>query len=267
MTPDLDQVTALMREIAQDELLSRFQALAKDEVWEKSRGGTVTVADMESERRLKSALLGLQPNSVVLAEEEADEHPELINCLNEDAPVWIVDPLDGTKNFAAGKDAFAVIVAYYLDGAVRSAWILEPATGRVAVAEEGSGAWNDEGPIKAAEPLPRGEQTGFLGNRIRRNEDIVSSFGKLVNLRCRGAEYIALAEGGLHFAHYRSLKPWDHAAGDLIVREAGGHVAGFDSLVRYNPANPDYNGLLVASDEESWEEIASLLRPAVAALG
>ena len=75
-----------------------------------------------------------------------------------------------------------------------------------------------------------------------------------------------LASGALHFAHYRSLKPWDHAAGDLIVREAGGHVAGFDSAARYQPANPEYNGLLVASDEQSWLEIADLLRPVVAAL-
>ena len=78
---------------------------------------------------------------------------------------------------------------------------------------------------------------------------------------------MSLASGALHFAHYRSLKPWDHAAGDLIVREAGGHVAGFDSVARYQPAEPDYNGLLVANDEPSWSEISELLRPAVAALG
>ena len=267
MGPDLEKVASIMREIAQDELLSRFQDLATDEVWEKARGGTVTVADMESERRLKAALSKLDPRAVVLAEEDAEENPEVIDWLKEDGPVWIVDPLDGTKNFARGKEAFAVIVAYYSQGAVRAGWILEPASGRLVIAEEGAGAWDDEGPVKVAPSVLIAKQTGFLGNRIRRHEDIASRFGELVNLRCRGIEYMALASGALHFAHYRSLKAWDHAAGDLIVREAGGHVAGFDSVTRYQPAEPDYNGLLVASDEPSWQEIAELLRPAVAALG
>lgn len=267
MGPDPEQVASIMREVAQDELLRRFQALATDDVWEKPRGGTVTIADMESERRLKSALGDLVSGSMVLAEEDAEENPAVIGCLKEDAPVWIVDPLDGTKNFAKGHDAFAMIVAYYHRGAVRAGWILEPATGRIAIAEEGAGAWNDEGPIKAAPTVPTKHQTGFLGNRIRRNEDIAARFGNLVNLRCRGIEYMGLASGALHFAHYRSLKAWDHAAGDLIVREAGGHVAGFDSAELYQPADPDYNGLLIAGDERSWLEIADLLRPAVAALG
>ncbi|MBT5050686.1 MAG: inositol monophosphatase, partial [Rhodospirillaceae bacterium] len=119
---------------------------------------------------------------------------------------------------------------------------------------------------KAASPTPLGETTGFLGNRIRKIEGVAGRFGDLVNHRCRGYEYVALASGDLHFAHYRSLKAWDHAAGDLIVREAGGHVAGFDSEALYEPANPDYNGLLVARDEASWNEIVEILRPAVATL-
>ena len=267
MAPDLQKVSSVMREIAQDELLSKFQKLADDEVWEKARGGTVTIADMASERRLKAALTKLDLSAVVLAEEDAEKNPTIIGCLKGDDPVWIVDPLDGTKNFAAGKEAFAMIVAYFHRGSVRAGWILEPATGRLVVAEEGAGAWDDEGSIMVAPSAPISQQTGFLGNRIRRNEDVAACFGELINLRCRGIEYMALASGALHFAHYRSLKPWDHAAGDLIVREAGGHVAGFDSVARYQPAEPDYNGLLVANDEPSWSEISELLRPVVAALG
>ena len=77
---------------------------------------------------------------------------------------------------------------------------------------------------------------------------------------------MALASGDLHFAHYRSLKPWDHAAGDLIVREAGCYSAGFDSGARYNPAEPDYNGLLIAGDESNWFALLELLRPTVLGL-
>jgi fructose-1,6-bisphosphatase/inositol monophosphatase family enzyme len=266
MGPDPEHVASIIRDVAQEVLMPRFRDLRKDEIWQKPRGGTVTAVDMESERRLKQILSDLVPGSVVLAEEDAEENPEVIGCLTEDAPVWIVDPLDGTNNYAAGKEAFAVIVAYYHRGAVRAGWILEPATGYIAIAEEGAGARNETGPLKAASFAPSNQQTGFLGNRLRRNESLTEQFGDLVNLRCRGVEYMALASGSLHFAHYRSLKPWDHAAGDLIVREAGGHVAGFDSVSRYKPSEPDYNGLLIASDERSWDAIAELLRPAVAAL-
>lgn len=267
MRPDPEKVSRIMRDIAEDELLPRFKTLAEGDVWEKERGGTVTIADLESERRLKQALTDLVPGSLVLAEEDSEENPHTHEYLNEGAPVWIVDPLDGTKNFAAGKDQYAMIVAYYEQGAARAGWILSPSTGHMAIAEEGAGAWSGDGPLKAAPSAPVGDLTGFLGNRIRRNEEIAAQFGELVNYRCRGFEYVALASGDLHFAHYRSLKPWDHAAGDLIVREAGGHVAGFDSTALYEPARPDYNGLLVAGDEASWTEIADILRPAVAALG
>ena len=267
MGPDPDKVGRIMREIGAEELLPRFRMLADKDVWEKERGGTVTVADLESERRLKQALTDLAPGSVVLAEEEAENNPHIHDYLNEAAPVWIIDPLDGTKNFAAGKDQYTMIVAYFHNGAVRAGWILSPGADRLATAEEGAGAWDNDGALKAASPKPLSDAVGFLGNRIRRNEDVTTRFGELVNHRCRGYEYVALAAGDLHFAHYRSLKPWDHAAGDLIVREAGGHVAGFDSRTRYEPARPDYNGLLVANDETSWNHIAEILAPAVAALG
>lgn len=267
MHPDPEKVAAIMRDVAEEELLPRFRTLADADVWEKERGGTVTVADLESERRLKRALSALVPGSVVLAEEDADGNPDVLRYLTEAAPVWIVDPLDGTKNFAAGNERYAMIVAYYEQGAVRAGWILSPSTGHMAIAEEGAGAWNDDGQLSAAPAAPVEALTGFLGNRIRKNEGVASQFGELVNYSCRGYEYVALASGDLHFAHYRSLKPWDHAAGDLIVREAGGHVAGFDSASLYEPANPDYNGLLIAGDEASWTEIMDILRPAVAALG
>ena len=267
MLPDCSRVAAIMREVAAAELLPRFRQLAQKDVWVKERGGTVTVADMACERRLVGALKDLVPGSVALAEEEADENPASFDRLHGEAPVWIVDPLDGTKNFADGTDRFAMIVAFFHGGAVRAGWILAPISGRLVMAEEGAGAWTEEGPahVGCAEPVDR--MKGSLGSRLRRNKSLTGNFGKVSNLGCCGVEYIALAEGELHFAHYRRLKPWDHAAGDLIVREAGGHAASLDSAAPYRPAAPEYNGLLLACDRDSWEEVAALLRPAVAALG
>ena len=88
-----------------------FGVLAKDDIWEKPRGGTVTIADMESERRLKAALGDLVPGSVVLAEEDAEENPGF-----DRVPERRQSGLDpsirwtGPRNYAAGKDSFAMIV-------------------------------------------------------------------------------------------------------------------------------------------------------------
>lgn len=267
MLPDCSRVAAIMREVADSELLPRFRRLGSEEIWRKERGGLATVADMESERRLAAALTALLPGSVVLAEEDADAHPDRFERLREDSPVWIIDPLDGTKNFAEGRENFAVIVALFHRGAVRAGWILAPITGALAMAEEGGGASIDGRPLRLGSGGPVESMTGSLGNRLRRDAKLVEEFGGVTNLGCCGVEYMALATGDLDFAHYRRLKPWDHAAGDLIVREAGGHAAGLDSAMPYRPADPDYNGLLLARDRRSWNAVAELLRPAVAALG
>lgn len=267
MLPDCSKVAAIMREVAEGELLPRFRRLDPAEVWRKARGSLATVADVESERRLVAALTDLLPGSVALAEEDAESNPASFDRLREEAPVWIVDPLDGTKNFAEGAEGFAMIVALFHRGAARAGWILSPISGELAMAEEGAGAWMDARRLRVSRCGPVARMEGSLGSRLQRNRTLLEHFGGVSNLGCCGIEYMALADGALHFAHYRRLKPWDHAAGDLIVREAGGHAAGLDSETPYRPAAPDYNGLLVACDRESWSEVAALLRPAVAALG
>jgi fructose-1,6-bisphosphatase/inositol monophosphatase family enzyme len=265
--PDLAAVATIMREVADSELVSRFRQLAADEVWKKDSGGTVTVADMASERRLIAALTDLLPGSVALGEEDADANPAALGRLRETAPVWIVDPLDGTANFAKGSSRFAMIVAYFHGGTVRAGWILEPMSGRLVMAEEGAGASDGgDATLRTADTAPLERLSGSLGTRLRRDDSLTAQFGDVFNRRCCGIEYMALARGEIHFAHYRRLKPWDHAAGDLIVREAGGHAAGLDSEAPYSPADPEHNGLLLACDRSCWDEIAAVLRPAVAAL-
>jgi fructose-1,6-bisphosphatase/inositol monophosphatase family enzyme len=267
-SPDLAAVAAIMREVADGELIPRFNRLAADEVWEKDGDGTVTVADMASERRLVAALTGLVPGTVALGEEDAYVNPAAFERLREEAPVWIVDPLDGTSNFARGSNRFAMIVAYFQGGAVRAGWILEPMSGRLAMAEEGAGARDGaDAALRTADAVPLERASGSLGTRLRRDDSLTARFDEVTNHRCCGIEYMALARGDIHFAHYRRLKPWDHAAGDLIVREAGGHAAGLDSETPYSPADPEYNGLLLACDRTCWNLVARVLRPAVAALG
>ena len=185
--------------------------------------------------------------------------------LRGDAPVWIIDPVDGTANFAAGRNRFSVIVAYAVGGLARAGWILDPVNGRMASAEEGGGAFLDGRRASVTAPSRIAEMRGSLGGRLRRNAALCGHFAAVINAGSCGIEYIELAAASLDFAHYRRLKPWDHAAGELIYRESGGHAACLDSG-RYRPATPADGGLLLAPDREAGRAIADLLAPAVAAL-
>src|SRR5437879_2711858 len=108
---DLERVTGLIEETAALEILPRFRKLAAGDIREKEPGDLVTVADEAAEARLTPLLTALLPGSLVLGEEAAAADPKLLNRLLGDHPVWVIDPVDGTGNFAAGRPAFAVMVA------------------------------------------------------------------------------------------------------------------------------------------------------------
>ena len=126
MLPDPDQVTAIMVETAVSVVLPRFQALAAHEVMEKNLGDLVTIADLEAEKLLESRLTDLRPGSVVVGEEAVHNDAAVLERLAGDAPLWIVDPVDGTANFAAGNPTFGIVVAYLEGGEVRAGWIHMP---------------------------------------------------------------------------------------------------------------------------------------------
>src|SRR4051812_38447826 len=112
----IDAVGALVREAADVAIRPRFRRLADADVRFKSPGDLVTVADYESEKLLTAGLTALLPGSSVLGEEAAADDPRLLARAAAAGDVWVVDPLDGTKNFAAGHGPFAVMVALLRGG-------------------------------------------------------------------------------------------------------------------------------------------------------
>ncbi len=265
-TPDLDAVDAAMREAAALEILPRFRKLDERDIWRKEAGSFATVADLAAEKRLAEALAHIVPEAKILAEEDTETNPAALEYLASDGPVWVIDPLDGTANFAAGREGFVVIVAYLDGGAVRAGWIHDPLAGETVIAEPGSGAWC-AGRRLAVAPAPAAlaDMKGALRGRVMRDTDVARHFGEVLNLRSCGREYMSLVAGDFHFSHYRGLKPWDHMAGEMIHREAGGFAACLDGQP-YRADAPGEGGLLMAPDEESWNAIAEYLRPAVASL-
>jgi fructose-1,6-bisphosphatase/inositol monophosphatase family enzyme len=270
MTPDIDKVTAIIREVAAEEIAPRFGQLDAADIDVKTHAlDLVTIADTEAERVLTQRLTSLLPGSVALGEEAAHHDPLLQDrVFAGNDPIWIIDPVDGTKNFAHHRQPFRSMLALYRGGKTVAAWIIDPISGDVTVAEQGSGTFHNGHAVSVRKNVTHAQNArGFLISYVR--DRLIKSHGhhdffeKISHYSCCGAEYQEIAQGQYDFCAYRTLKPWDHAPGTLLVREAGG-VARYISAQK--PASDyraegDAPALICAATPELWDEINTLLLP------
>jgi fructose-1,6-bisphosphatase/inositol monophosphatase family enzyme len=233
----IDRVSGLLAEVVAEEVMPRFRLLAAEEIVSKVTEGDpddlVTAVDHAVERRLTGALAALMPDARVIGEEAACATPALLEALAADEPVWLVDPIDGTKSFARGDDAFGVMIALVTGGATRAAWIARPARGEIFVAEEGGGAFVNGRRLHppAAAPVLRGTlYTRFMPPALAAavEQHAAGRYLPLAGAGAASVEYPAVIEGEKDFVVYYRLLPWDHAAGSLLLAEAGGRVEHLD---------------------------------------
>ncbi len=270
---DLDAVADLLREVATQHILPRYRRLAAEDVREKGPGNLVTVADIEAERALTAALGPLLPGSVVVGEEAVAADATVIDRLGGAGPAWIVDPIDGTMNFTRSVPRFAVMVALVEAGEVRAGWIHDPIRNETAIAEAGSGAvlrGADGGrrTLRRPDPPPlaemRGAVAGRIGERGRTSEILARSgrFRPTTRINSAAHEYLDLACGRLDFVVFGRTLPWDHAAGVIVYREAGGKVGYVDGpdpgSVPYSPRRQT-GPLLAAPAASEWSAIREIL--------
>jgi fructose-1,6-bisphosphatase/inositol monophosphatase family enzyme len=261
----IDEVAGILREVAADIVLPRFRNLAADEVEEKAPGDLVTIADRESELVLTRRLTELVPGSLVVGEEAVAADAAVLDRLGEPGPVWLIDPIDGTGNFAAGRQPFALMVALLRDGVPVLSVIHEPVPDTVAAAEVGSGAYVDGVRMVLDDtPVPLDELRGALLTRYLPAElrSQVELRGKrlgeaLPGQHCAGREYPDVVRGRQHFALFWRGLPWDHVPGSLLVREAGGVVRHFDGA-EYRPM-PLRSGLLVCRNAGVFDQLRGAL--------
>lgn len=265
MTIDLDRVTGIIEEVAQTEVMPRFRKLTDEDVHTKAGGELVTTADREAEAALTPRLKELLPGSLVVGEEAVAADPDVMARLDGEDPVWVIDPVDGTGNFAGGKAAFAVMVALIISGKTQAAWIHDPNAGRTAAAALGSGAFMGGRRLEVAKAAPLAEMTGSLHASSYAPKDIAARVNAgrecLVTLpsrRCAGLEYLSLVTGEMNFTLFTRLMPWDHAPGILLHSEAGGYSACFDKTP-YSARRYKEIGVLVAPDLASWSELNEAL--------
>ena len=236
---DVDRITRLIEEVAREVVVPRFGALSAGDVQSKPSAGDigdlVTIVDTEAEDRIASGLRDVVPDAPVIGEESSHREPELLGLVHGDRPVWIVDPLDGTRNFAAGHDAFGIMVSFAVAGQVRAGWVHLPMRRETYVAEAGSGTWLNGNRMRTPQVRPAMAARGSLFVRfmpaalrdavVRRSAD---QFRDVTESACAAVEYTDVVRGRKEFLIYYRLLPWDHRAPALVLTEAGGRVEHVD---------------------------------------
>jgi fructose-1,6-bisphosphatase/inositol monophosphatase family enzyme len=266
---DATDVAAILREAGRTDVLPRFRRLGADMVRTKSGPlDLVTEADMAAERRITAALTARFSGCVIVGEEATAADPAWRSRLLGADLAFVVDPLDGTFNYAAGVPLFAVMAAAIVRDEVVLAAIHDPMGDDTALAVRSEGAWierpdGERVDMRVAEPVEPARMAGiaswqFLAEPLRSR--VCGRLPRLAatwNYRCSAHEYRMAASGACHFLLYHRLLPWDHAAGWLLHREAGGYSARFDGSP-YSPLEVS-GGLLCTPDLGSWEALSETL--------
>lgn len=230
---DLSDVEEAVRKAAAAEIMPRFRQLADHEIVEKNGPhDLVTVADRLAEEHLTASLTALLPGSAVVGEEAVHADPAVLGALGGDAPVWIVDPVDGTRQFVHGDPGFATLVSLAHHGEVLASWTLAPALDQMAVARRGGGAVLNGEPIRAGHPEPGRDlevaisHYDFTTDDEKRALSVLRTPG-VAPRPCgsAGLEYLNVARGQVDAVAFTWENVWDHAAGLLLVAEAGGASA------------------------------------------
>ncbi|MGB3167390.1 MAG: inositol monophosphatase family protein [Alteraurantiacibacter sp.] len=256
------EILALCRSVSERVILPRFRNLADSEIEDKGGHDPVTIADRESEALLCEGLNKLASGVAVVGEEAAHADPAVLDRLAGDC--WIVDPIDGTRNFAAGKPPFGILIARASGGEAHSGWIYDCLTGRFCSAHLGAGAFVDGERVTAR---PTGDAPPvaaisliFMDNAKREaTKEHIAPHYRLVDIPyCAAEQYPRLALGENDVSIFERTLAWDHAAGVLWLNEAGGKAARPDGTA-YRVDQWQRKGLVGAASPALWQDMVGRL--------
>ena len=261
------QIVNLVRRAARAEILPRFRTLSQGQIDQKTGPmDVVTDADREAEKMITRGLLQMFPGAHIVGEETSTE--DKIKKLAEAEMGFAIDPVDGTWNFAHGLATFGVILAMTRFGSPVFGLIYDPVTDEVMVSDDITPTQviaprrpartvfvSKGGPIETLSGfasvynLPEDKRTPMFA--------LMARFRRLYMLRCAAHEFRMVAQGHIDFVLCSNLSPWDHAAGALMVRKSGGHVACLDGSEYRADMRSGY--LLCAPNAETWGRVRDVM--------
>jgi fructose-1,6-bisphosphatase/inositol monophosphatase family enzyme len=257
---NLHQVAAIIQNVVSSVVMPSFRALRPEDIYSKDTPGDpedlVTVVDKAAERALIEQLRGVVPGAVFIGEESVSDDPQLLSALTASAPAWLIDPIDGTKNFARGHADFGVMLALVEGGLARASWMAVPAAqpgGYVVAALHGEGTTINGVRVRtrqAGQRLRGTVHTRMMPAEAAREVErmLRDKYEDHPSTGSAATEYSAILRGDKDFVIYYRLLPWDHAPGTLAIVEAGG-AAIHSSGEPYTPLSPNQVTILAATPE------------------
>ena len=232
----------------------------------KNGNELVTSADLKADQLICDAITAEFPDHYILSEESSPSHGKVQEL---DKPVWIIDPIDGTVNFAHGLNQSAVSIAYVEEGELRFGVVFNPFTDELFAAGLGKGATLNGESIRVAEEerLDRAIiATGFpyvktgLEPMVRRLAAVLQHCADIRRLGSAALDICFVAAGRLD-GYYESLSVWDYAASQLIAREAGAVYGHFGDIAEGDDPQVVSEPILV-TNAALFEPLRALLRRA-----
>ncbi|GAB2787150.1 inositol monophosphatase [Halomonas shantousis] len=266
ITPsEQQQLIDIVRRAAQAEILPRFRNLDADAIETKSGPeDLVTIADKRAEAFIQREVADRFPEATIVGEEAVSADPALLEKIAGAEMAVIIDPIDGTWNFARNLTHFGVILAVASKGETVFGLLYDPVMDDWIIARRGHGAFyaRPDGTERRLEVSAKDrleEMTGFTSLRLFPKQQqyrlaaTFPDFSRMMSIGCACHEYRTLASGFGDFSLIGALMPWDHAAGILVHQEAGGYSALLDG----RPYSPTIHQgqLLVASSQDNWERL------------
>ena len=226
----------------------------------KGPGNFVTAADRKAEETLKAELAKARPGYSFLGEESGS------HAGTDTTHTWIVDPLDGTTNFLHGIPHFAISIGLQREGTLIAGVIYNPANEELYTAERGKGAFLNDQRLRVAGRRKLSECVIGCGLPHMGRGDLELSRVELTEIQERVAglrrfgaaslDFAFVAAGRLDGYWERNLQPWDIAAGQIILREAGGIVSG-----TAGDDDPLKTGNVICGNEFVHAELVKILKP------
>jgi fructose-1,6-bisphosphatase/inositol monophosphatase family enzyme len=265
----IEEVGRIIREVNAEVVVPRWRALGEGDVAMKGPMDPVTVADREAERLLTERLAAYLPGSVVVGEEAVSDDASVLAALSGPAPVWIIDPIDGTRMFVDGSPRFSTLVALAVGGRTVASWSYQPVPDVMATARAGHGAWVNGERVSSARSAPEADAAPVRDVATPMDMWLKGEESTLVDAMRRagvnvghydacGIEYVDLAGGKLDAMVMTWENSWDHAAGLLLVAEAGGAAVTLDGS-EFRLAGGNALPFVVAAHRDTAEEIRAIL--------
>ena len=257
----LQRVNKIIEDVVSTIIMPSFRALRPEDIHAKDTPGdpadVVTIVDQTAERYLIAALKDVVSGAAFIGEEAVCEDAALLDALSRSAPVWLIDPIDGTKNFAQGQPDFGVMLALVERGRTRASWMTVPAAqpaGYSVIAEAGGGTSVNATGVHCARGVPSTPR-GTIHSRMmpadtarRVIDTLAGRYEPHASSGSAATEYSAIIRGEKDFVIYYRLLPWDHAPGALAITEAGGGAIHLNGAP-YSPLSPNQVTIVAASPE------------------